>query len=100
MFIVSTDSSVPSLDQNIPCLRCGYNLRTLSSDARCPECSAAIYSSLDPTLLRYADPSWTTILAFALGITIAGAFFDLLYMLLIASLNNFPDSLWSTLWFT
>src|SRR5436305_1574598 len=49
-------SQIPpsALDDNLPCLRCGYNLRTLATDGRCPECSTPIASSLDTNLLRYA----------------------------------------------
>ena len=95
-------SQIPpsALDDNLPCLRCGYNLRTLATDGRCPECSAPIASSLDANLLRYADPTWTTILAFSIGVTLAGASFNLLYLFLVAFLDNFPDALWSALGFT
>jgi hypothetical protein len=77
-----------SLDQNLPCLRCGYNLRTLSTDARCPECSAPVASSLNPTLLRYEDPSWTGILALAMGLLLFSASLE---FFVICSLLN-PNS--------
>jgi len=80
---------LPSLDHNLPCLRCGYNLRTLSTDARCPECSAPIASSLDPTLLRYEDPSWTSILAVSMGLLLLATSLELLYI--VASLLD-PNS--------
>lgn len=81
MFIVSSDPPALPLDQNIPCLRCGYNLRTLSSDARCPECSAAIAASLSPNLLRFADPSWTSILALAMGIMLISTSIELVFVI-------------------
>jgi len=88
MFIVSTEPSVPSLEQNIPCLRCGYNLRTLSSDARCPECATPISSSLDPALLRYADPSWTSILALAFSLMLISAALQFWYLLILVLLER------------
>lgn len=40
------------------CRRCGYNLRGLRRDGRCPECGTAVAISLEGDLLRYADPRW------------------------------------------
>jgi hypothetical protein len=40
------------------CRRCGYNLRGLSADGRCPECGTAVAISLEGDLLRYAAPRW------------------------------------------
>lgn len=48
----------PTVDVDLPCVDCGYNLRTLAADAQCPECKAPVAASLDPNLLRYADSSW------------------------------------------
>lgn len=70
-----------SLDHNLPCLRCGYNLRTLSPDARCPECSTPIAASLNPALLRYDDPAWTSILALACGLILICGCIELIYII-------------------
>src|SRR6185436_14704958 len=70
-----------TLDQNLPCLRCGYNLRTLPADSRCPECSTPISSSLNPNLLRYADPTWTRVLALSLSLLLLACAIQLLYTL-------------------
>jgi hypothetical protein len=80
---------MPSLDHNLPCLHCGYNLRTLSTDARCPECSAPIAASLNPALLRYEDPSWTSTLSLSMGLLLLATSLELLYI--IASLLD-PNS--------
>jgi hypothetical protein len=45
------------------CRRCGYNLRGLRRDGRCPECGTAVALSLEGDLLRYADPRWVERLA-------------------------------------
>jgi hypothetical protein len=57
------------LDQNgalavdTTCRRCGYNLRGLREDGRCPECGTAIGLSTRGDLLRFADPEWVEKLA-------------------------------------
>ncbi len=43
---------------DLPCLGCGYNVRTLANDAVCPECARPVIESLRGGFLRYADPSW------------------------------------------
>jgi hypothetical protein len=83
-----------ALDQNIHCHRCGYNLRTLSPDALCPECSTPISSSLNPTLLRFADPSWTRILTLSLSFLLLANAIQLLYavaFLLLDEVDTFFD---------
>lgn len=40
------------------CARCGYNLRGLTYDGRCPECGTPTARSVHGNLLRYADPGW------------------------------------------
>jgi hypothetical protein len=51
------------LDEDVPCRKCGYNLRGLSPDGRCPECGVAIGRSLQGDYLRFADPQWVQTLA-------------------------------------
>lgn len=46
------------LTEDTPCRRCGYNLRGLSRDSRCPECHSPIALSIHRDLLRFADPQW------------------------------------------
>ena len=43
---------------DLPCARCGYNLRGLRADHLCPECGTPIERSLIGNLLRFADPEW------------------------------------------
>jgi hypothetical protein len=43
---------------DVPCRKCGYNLRGLSVDGRCPECGIAVGLSTYGDLLRYSDPAW------------------------------------------
>jgi hypothetical protein len=43
---------------DIPCRKCGYDLRGLSVNGRCPECGAAVGVSVHGNLLRFSDPGW------------------------------------------
>lgn len=46
------------ISANMPCIRCGYNLRGLTTDMACPECSAQISNSTYGAVLAFADPAW------------------------------------------
>ena len=49
-------SELPTIASDIPCAACGYNLRGLVFDGRCPECGVDIIHSLRPFLkTRDAD---------------------------------------------
>ena len=43
---------------DVACHKCGYDLRTLRADARCPECGEAVRASIRGEMLIYADPGW------------------------------------------
>ncbi len=60
---IPTAIPVP-FDRDVACIYCGYNLRGLSFDGRCPECGAAINVASRGDLLRYADPAWLARLRF------------------------------------
>lgn len=49
-----------NLAEDIPCRRCGYNLRGLAPAGTCPECGTPVGRSLIGDLLRYCDPQWVT----------------------------------------
>lgn len=47
------------VDVDLPCMKCGYNLRTLPLDTgRCPECALPVGRSAVGNRLRYCDPDW------------------------------------------
>ncbi|MFQ5494677.1 MAG: hypothetical protein ACE5EX_04785 [Phycisphaerae bacterium] len=46
------------LEIDLTCTQCGYNLRGLTHDRKCPECGTPVGQSLQGNLLRFADPTW------------------------------------------
>jgi hypothetical protein len=46
------------IDQDLACLNCAYNLRTLHDDADCPECGQSVYESAKRARLCQHDPIW------------------------------------------
>lgn len=48
---------------DLVCIGCGYNLRTLPHAGRCPECGRAVWDSVTGTDLRYAPPDYVAFLA-------------------------------------
>ena len=76
MPIAPIPSGPTTVTADIPCRKCGYNLRGLSTDARCPECGIAVAASVSGDLLRFCDPEWVKLLArgtqmISLGVALA-----------------------------
>ncbi len=58
------------IDHSVGCIRCGYNLRGLLSDGKCPECGSAIEPSLRPAYLRLSPPDALARLNLAAGLLV------------------------------
>lgn len=60
----STSSEALSLEspnaEKVSCVRCGYDLRAHSPEARCPECGAAVEVTLRRPLLESSHGQWVT----------------------------------------
>lgn len=54
-----------------PCVQCGYNLRMLAADSRCPECGTAVGRSLRGDRLMYSSPDWVEKLARGIAVMVA-----------------------------
>lgn len=51
-------SSSRVVENETPCRACGYLLRGLPVDGRCPECGLAVEASLQSDFLRFSDRRW------------------------------------------
>lgn len=60
------------INVDLPCKRCGYNLRTMMPDGRCPECATAVGQAMHGDYLKFADPAWVQKLASGINWIIAG----------------------------
>jgi len=66
---------------DVPCAKCGYNLRGQPADALCPECGAHVSDALDPRFLRFADPAWIKTAMEALVWMIVATFWAVVFCL-------------------
>ncbi len=51
------------LRESWSCIGCGYDLRWQLRDGRCPECARPVVETVDPKLLKFADPHWVHTIA-------------------------------------
>src|SRR4051812_48553197 len=56
------------VEKDISCVRCGYNLRTLSKAGVCPECAAPVAESLKGGPFNNAPAWWMKRVASGLGL--------------------------------
>ena len=61
-----------TINHDINCRVCEYNLRGLSEDGNCPECGKSIEWSLCGDLLKYADMEWLHTVKIGIGCMIGG----------------------------
>jgi hypothetical protein len=57
---------------DIPCRKCGYNLRGLTMQGRCPECGMPVGISIQGDLLRFSNPRWLETLRRGVNLILAG----------------------------
>lgn len=69
---LAVDPATGRIASDLPCTGCQYNLRTLRTDGRCPECGKEVAASIresDPTVLRF---HWITGLKGGLDVLFLG----------------------------
>jgi hypothetical protein len=63
-----------TVDSDVHCRHCGYNLRSLRRNGRCPECGEAVGLSLRRDWLQYANLNWLWSVYFGMGLLVIGCF--------------------------
>ena len=87
--------SVRHLDTDIACIRCGYNLRTLAINARCPDCGEWVLQSVNKPYLVLCDRVWirdVAIGAMLLSVILAYFAFHVLYAIFVGRLLDGPSA--------
>jgi hypothetical protein len=89
--MTSANSFEPSppttVDHDVPCRKCSYNLRGLSTDGRCPECGQPVGLSITGDLLRYSDPDWVAKLRKGINLILTGIVVMIVGVLLVVALG-------------
>lgn len=70
--------------QDVHCIHCGYNLRSLLPGQACPECDQPVGESLRGDLLQFSNPAWLARLASGMGWIVVAC---ILSMVLFWSMN-------------
>ena len=76
------------ITEDTECLACGYNLRGLRTDGRCPECGTAIGRSIHGNFLKFANPQWVRRLATGMKLILWGLLINIIVGILGAVLAN------------
>ncbi|NUQ47946.1 MAG: hypothetical protein HUU22_18175, partial [Phycisphaerae bacterium] len=63
-----------TVGEDLPCRKCGYNLRGLNPDRICPECATPVGRSIRGEYLRFADPDWVETMASGMNWIVTGLF--------------------------
>lgn len=56
--MVDTSRDARLVAADLPCRRCGYNLRGLDVNGFCPECNSPVARALGGDWIRLSDPAW------------------------------------------
>jgi hypothetical protein len=84
------------LAEDISCRKCGYNLRGLSPNGRCPECGTAVGRSLQGDYLHFADPQWVRTLASGMDWLVAALLLGIIVGAAVRGITGGPSG--ETLW--
>src|SRR4051812_45894151 len=56
--IAAPEADFPPNGGTARCVGCGYDLRGLAAEAKCPECGVPVARSIADTPFRHAPPVW------------------------------------------
>jgi hypothetical protein len=68
----SNPGSDTLIDRDLPCVHCRYNLRTLPTSGKCPECGTPVARSMRTASLAESDARWRSGLGAGLAMLAAG----------------------------
>lgn len=72
---------------DLPCRACGYNLRGLVAEGRCPECGGAVPESMGSDLLRFAPARYVQALADGVDWVLIGVTVQVAALLLVGGIG-------------
>ncbi len=81
-YAASPEGDAPTV---LSCVECGYDLRGLPAEGRCPECGTPVETSRRRPLLRHADPHYVRTLALAAAVCLLALLIDALMLSVLAA---------------
>src|SRR5215217_4377447 len=69
----SGDGAPAVIASDRACVHCGYNLRGLTRESRCPECGCPVSDSFVANYFLQADPKWLRFLHAAVVLLVAAS---------------------------
>ncbi len=82
------------LEVSLPCRTCGYNLRGLRRDGRCPECGTPVVQSTSGDSLRYVPRAWLRRVEFGAAIAANSLIGEVIAVILAAVAAESRVSVW------
>src|SRR5882762_6341381 len=76
------------VNEDRPCSKCGYNLRTLPRRGNCPECNWPVTASLATVSFRDASEKWLMVVALGLVLLVLSSLFAMAGMADLAYPNK------------
>ena len=82
--VQGTRSDNTPIEHDLPCIQCGYNLRTQLMGGSCPECGTPVSRSVRTDQLHQSDISWLTSLRIGAMVMFTGVFAIIVFGVVLA----------------
>ncbi|MCB9854110.1 MAG: hypothetical protein H6818_00370 [Phycisphaerales bacterium] len=82
---------------DLPCRRCGYNLRTLAEEGHCPECGAPVQHSTRDHILHLAAPDWIRRVSWGLQMILIAAIANCFLYPSVGCFSTISVGLWQAM---